>query len=192
MLYHITENLRHALRYLRNKEKSENSWVDAVCIKQNDEDENLKQVRKMGEIYSVAARVYAWLGRADCQIGGVLSFCKSSRIGKEKGKFQPISTLLNNFLSVGSYFAMCMRPKPVLYPDRSIWTMTCCTKNLTGFVPYMCGLTGAVLGLSYELIMANAVVVCYELNLLILTTFMDLASIRAPPSKDSTPRLIKC
>jgi hypothetical protein len=37
-------------------------WVDAVCINQNDLDERSKQVAIMGQIYSKASEVYAWLG----------------------------------------------------------------------------------------------------------------------------------
>ncbi|KAK5069398.1 hypothetical protein LTR51_008648 [Lithohypha guttulata] len=40
-------------------------WIDMICINQNDPDEKSEQVPLMGEIYSKAAKVYAWLGEAD-------------------------------------------------------------------------------------------------------------------------------
>ncbi|PMD17924.1 hypothetical protein NA56DRAFT_578071, partial [Hyaloscypha hepaticicola] len=66
--YHITKNLECALRYMRYKESPRVLWADAICINQNDPDEKSKQVPMMGEIYSEATKVYAWLGEADCQI----------------------------------------------------------------------------------------------------------------------------
>ncbi|KAF2175010.1 hypothetical protein K469DRAFT_508591, partial [Zopfia rhizophila CBS 207.26] len=43
-------------------------WAVAVCINQNDLDEKSEQVPIMGEIYSRATKVYAWLGEADRQM----------------------------------------------------------------------------------------------------------------------------
>ncbi|KAF1828623.1 HET-domain-containing protein, partial [Decorospora gaudefroyi] len=67
-LYPITKNLECALRYLRSKEAPRVLWVDAICINQDDQDEKSEQVPMMGEIYSRATKVYAWLGEADRQI----------------------------------------------------------------------------------------------------------------------------
>jgi len=40
-------------------------WIDMICINQNDRNEKSVQVPLMGEIYSKAAQVYAWLGETD-------------------------------------------------------------------------------------------------------------------------------
>jgi hypothetical protein len=64
-LYYITKNLECALRYFRYKESLRVLWIDAICINQNDLDEKSEQVLIMGEIYSRATKVYAWLGEAD-------------------------------------------------------------------------------------------------------------------------------
>ncbi|OAG14709.1 hypothetical protein CC77DRAFT_901313, partial [Alternaria alternata] len=37
-------------------------WVDAICINQNDLNERNKQVPRMGDIYSMASRVWIWIG----------------------------------------------------------------------------------------------------------------------------------
>lgn len=87
VLYHITKNLECALRYLRPKESPRVLWVDAVCINQNDEDEKSEQVLRMGEIYSGAIKVYAWLGEADCQIDYVFAVLQEFRDRKREGKF---------------------------------------------------------------------------------------------------------
>jgi hypothetical protein len=36
-------------------------WADAICINQEDE-EKVGQISRMGDIYRLADRVYAWLG----------------------------------------------------------------------------------------------------------------------------------
>jgi hypothetical protein len=37
-------------------------WVDAICINQNDMNERTEQVYRMGDIYSMASRVWIWMG----------------------------------------------------------------------------------------------------------------------------------
>jgi hypothetical protein len=37
-------------------------WADAICINQEDEEEKARQISRMGDIYRLANRVYAWLG----------------------------------------------------------------------------------------------------------------------------------
>jgi len=83
MLFSITKNLCCALRYLRHKESPRVIWVDAICINQNDEDEKSEQVQIMGDIYIVAAKVYAWLGEADCQMDTVFTVLREFRDRKK-------------------------------------------------------------------------------------------------------------
>ena len=85
--YHITKNLECALRYLRYKESPRVLWVDAICINQNDPDEKSEQVPIMGEIYSKATKVYAWLGEADRQIDCVFDVLQEFRDRKREAKF---------------------------------------------------------------------------------------------------------
>jgi hypothetical protein len=59
----ITVNLDNALRQLGNSYGM--LWVDAISINQADIPERSKQVLRMGEIYSLASAVVAWLGVAD-------------------------------------------------------------------------------------------------------------------------------
>jgi hypothetical protein len=53
----IEEALRHLLPNLQQW-----VWIDQICINQEDKAEKSDQVSKMGDIYSEAARVVAWLG----------------------------------------------------------------------------------------------------------------------------------
>lgn len=85
--YYITKNLECALRYLRYKESPRVLWIDAICIDQNDLDEKSEQVPIMGEIYSRATKVYAWLGEADRQIDCVFDVLQEFRDRKREVKF---------------------------------------------------------------------------------------------------------
>ncbi|KAI3320241.1 HET-domain-containing protein [Xylariaceae sp. AK1471] len=58
----ITRSLSGALRYLRYADLSRTMWIDAICIDQNNDQERSKQVQRMGQIFSLAGRVVAWLG----------------------------------------------------------------------------------------------------------------------------------
>lgn len=55
-------NLISALRYLRLPTVSRVLWIDSVCVNQEDKEERSREVARMGEIYSQAWRVNAWLG----------------------------------------------------------------------------------------------------------------------------------
>jgi hypothetical protein len=60
----IGQNLAEALVHLRLKKERRVLWVDATCINQRDLAERSKEVRKMGDIYRLAACVLVWLGPA--------------------------------------------------------------------------------------------------------------------------------
>lgn len=58
----IGNNLNIALRHVRSPDKGRILWIDAICINQKDVEERNREVARMGEIYSKAARVLIWLG----------------------------------------------------------------------------------------------------------------------------------
>ncbi|RMJ06672.1 hypothetical protein CDV36_013732 [Fusarium kuroshium] len=60
----VTANLKVALQYLRRPSEPRVLWIDAVCINQNDNQEKLLQIQRMGRIFSSAASVVAWLGES--------------------------------------------------------------------------------------------------------------------------------
>lgn len=66
VLVPIRHNLLLALRALR-REYDRILWIDALCIDQSNLEERGHQVRVMGEIYSNANHVLAWLGTPDTQ-----------------------------------------------------------------------------------------------------------------------------
>ncbi|TVY81065.1 Heterokaryon incompatibility protein 6 OR allele [Lachnellula suecica] len=61
----VSDNLWLALKELSHPTERRVLWIDFVCINQDDVAEKNHQVKKMGEIYSKASRVIAWLGEAD-------------------------------------------------------------------------------------------------------------------------------
>ncbi|KAI0968156.1 HET-domain-containing protein [Xylaria arbuscula] len=58
----ITSNLAVALRHVRFHDRPRTLWIDAVCIDQSNSQERSAQVQRMGEIFSLANSVVAWLG----------------------------------------------------------------------------------------------------------------------------------
>ncbi|KAG7287193.1 hypothetical protein NEMBOFW57_006698 [Staphylotrichum longicolle] len=58
----VTQNLVVALRHLRELDKPQTLWIDAVCIDQANFAERGAQVALMGEIYWRACHTVIWLG----------------------------------------------------------------------------------------------------------------------------------
>lgn len=58
----VTVNLKLALQHLRRSDQPRILWADAICINQTDTAERNHQVAQMGDIYSSATAVVAWLG----------------------------------------------------------------------------------------------------------------------------------
>lgn len=81
VIYSITigQNLSDFLRGFSNDETSAKIprlyhfiWIDAVCINQADPIEKAAQISLMGDIYSNASLVIAWLGNAPPQLDTVV------------------------------------------------------------------------------------------------------------------------
>lgn len=64
----ITDNLYCALQYLRLQDRDRYLWIDAICINQDDKEEQSWQVQQMGKIYGLAEGVLFWLGKATREI----------------------------------------------------------------------------------------------------------------------------
>lgn len=61
---YVTDELYHAMKHLRHRDKPRFIWIDALCIDQNDLDDRARQVSQMRGIYKSATRVIIWLGRS--------------------------------------------------------------------------------------------------------------------------------
>ncbi|KAK4561744.1 hypothetical protein LTR86_004423 [Recurvomyces mirabilis] len=62
--FDIQPNLHEFLQYIRVDKGTDWYFIDAICINQNDAAERSSQVRLMGEVYSSAHSVTAWLSDA--------------------------------------------------------------------------------------------------------------------------------
>jgi hypothetical protein len=68
----ITANLYVALLRLRDRSLERIIWIDAICINQDDKEEQGQQVQLMAMIYSKAHRVLVWLGETADDVEGAL------------------------------------------------------------------------------------------------------------------------
>ncbi len=59
--FHVTANLKSALRHLRRDLSPPILWVDAICIDQDNTAEKEQQVKVMHQIYDRAQQVVVWL-----------------------------------------------------------------------------------------------------------------------------------
>ncbi|KAK5120826.1 hypothetical protein LTR85_005893 [Meristemomyces frigidus] len=72
----VTVNLAQALLQLRAKGEHV-LWIDAICINQSDAYEKSQQILRIGQIYSTARKVIAWLGPANADLRSAMSILNS-------------------------------------------------------------------------------------------------------------------
>jgi hypothetical protein len=72
--FKITPNLETALLHLREEEKIQKLWIDAICINQNDLEEKEHQIQLMSKIYPEAQTVLCWLGPEEDDSSLVMQF----------------------------------------------------------------------------------------------------------------------
>lgn len=60
----ITLNAYRAIMNLRKRDREQCAWIDAICINQADDDEKIRQVRRMKEVYVNARETVVYLGEA--------------------------------------------------------------------------------------------------------------------------------
>ncbi|KAH8761299.1 heterokaryon incompatibility protein-domain-containing protein, partial [Hyaloscypha finlandica] len=63
--FQVTHNCNDVLRRFRKPDGKRLIWIDAICINQKDDEERIRQIRRMGEIYENASQVLVYLGEAD-------------------------------------------------------------------------------------------------------------------------------
>ncbi|KAF2447053.1 HET-domain-containing protein [Karstenula rhodostoma CBS 690.94] len=67
----VLQNLYDFLQVAHQKYPGEPFWIDALCINQNSTVERNHQVSQMGEIYSHARQVLAWMGSYDVGVNSL-------------------------------------------------------------------------------------------------------------------------
>lgn len=75
---YVTDQLYHAMKHLRHRDKPRFIWIDGLCIDQNDPDDRARQVSQMRGIYESATRVIIWLGRSHWCLDDAFSRAKQS------------------------------------------------------------------------------------------------------------------
>jgi len=60
----VTINLYTALQQFRADRRTDDLWIDAICINQASQEEKAAQVRMMGQLYGRADLVLTWLGES--------------------------------------------------------------------------------------------------------------------------------
>ncbi|CAI6342359.1 unnamed protein product [Periconia digitata] len=80
----IRRNLKIFLHIAMRKYPKQRIWIDAICIDQGNNAEKSDQVSRMGEIYSLAVRVYAWLGEASRETDLVFAVLQQFRDRKRE------------------------------------------------------------------------------------------------------------
>ena len=79
-VFHVRKNLASALEHFRQVDRDVDVWVDALCINQEQSDNNgekTAQVAKMLEIYSEAENVCVWLGPGEPESKETFDFLKA-------------------------------------------------------------------------------------------------------------------
>ncbi|KAH8621277.1 hypothetical protein IG631_24050 [Alternaria alternata] len=159
--YCITKNLERALRYLRRKDSPRILWVDAVCINQVDEDERSEQVSKMGEIYSGATKVNAWLGEADPQVDCIFAVLQEFRDHMREGKFSTHPDAAIQLSFHRELFCDIFHAKTGTLPERTDRDDDMLHPEFNWLRPFYAQPYWLRVWIVQELILAKMVVVCY-------------------------------
>jgi hypothetical protein len=83
----ITKNLHSALLHLRDTNKCVTTWIDQICINQDDVEERNRQVRLMGRIYREARNFIAWLDHGPGSEDTVFKSLSNDGTGDEAADF---------------------------------------------------------------------------------------------------------
>ncbi|EMD68559.1 hypothetical protein COCSADRAFT_109190 [Bipolaris sorokiniana ND90Pr] len=72
----LTKNLEQALQALRQPRQRRILWIDAICIRQDDNAERSRQVSYMRSVYNNASRIIIWLGQKDATVRRAFEFAQ--------------------------------------------------------------------------------------------------------------------
>jgi hypothetical protein len=99
--FSVTQNLFDALSILRVVCKTDFVWIDGICINQSDRSERAHQVSLMGEIYSIAQEVIAWLGPERVGLDDMIwaTSTLQAALSKHHERFGPITYSVSNLIN---------------------------------------------------------------------------------------------
>ncbi|KAK6822884.1 hypothetical protein PG987_014429 [Apiospora arundinis] len=112
----VTKNCLSALRHLRKVFGAITIWIDAICINQVETSEKAYQIPLMGQVYSSAQTVYAWLGEGNKKSDKVMRWLATgSRLVRlfafDHGAFheaRALPTCSLASLRIACYFYICL------------------------------------------------------------------------------------
>ncbi|KAK4168823.1 heterokaryon incompatibility protein-domain-containing protein [Cladorrhinum sp. PSN259] len=81
----VGEQLFEALAHLRDSHESKRFWIDAICIRQDSNQEKSTQLPLMADIYSSASDVCIWLGPDQDESGYALAAIRDGYAGDKIG-----------------------------------------------------------------------------------------------------------
>ena len=98
-----TRSLDITLRYLRWPDSPRKLWVDAICINQEDTQERSQQVQLMGEIYTRAQQVVAWVGEESVVDVAILELVNPKESDTSVEDFGGIGALFRGIVALSSF-----------------------------------------------------------------------------------------
>lgn len=115
----VTANCYSALRHLRRRLGRFTIWIDAICIKQDeDSTEKEQQISLMGDIYSRAHTVFVWLGEGNPGTDRAMSYL--GRAGYPAYYFKPDTTFMErrslSWPQPAALMAYLARGSPISHP----------------------------------------------------------------------------
>jgi hypothetical protein len=81
----VTESLFNAMQYLRT-DMDRILWIDAICVDQDNRNEQGHQVQQMGDMYKKAGTVIIWLGFGTAETDAIMDSMK--QLHQELGQFE--------------------------------------------------------------------------------------------------------
>lgn len=127
----IGENLRDALRRLRDSSQMCQLWVDAVCINQRNDEEKSSQVAMMAAIYEHATLVVSWLGEGQEHVNAAANIgfqCLLAELNAKPARSRR-NAFVHNWICNGRYPKKMDMGRPVLTP-----CPVCCRVGIAGTV----------------------------------------------------------
>jgi hypothetical protein len=101
----ITASLDSALRHIRDDRRVLRVWADGVCINQNDVHDRNRQVRLMGDIYSIAQHTIVFLGLSSPQCNVVLNLISAeAQVSSEE--LESLSLYDSDYLKDGAFITI--------------------------------------------------------------------------------------
>ncbi|KAL6908483.1 heterokaryon incompatibility domain-containing protein [Trichoderma evansii] len=120
-LIYITPNLRDALLRFRSKLNVRRIWVDAICINQQDDQDKVRQIPLMTQIYRRCSGVLVWLGNDSQGSSSMESINAYSRQIDHRDDIQDIQQDIETFIRLPWFGRRWIVQEVVLNPNVTLF-----------------------------------------------------------------------